>query len=282
MNKIVLTSTILISLPACGNGASLLNQIGRGGDNTACPNPDRVCYTDWMDGFANTPDVANRKNEFLQGTEDGLNNGDITEAINTITIPAVTIRGIQITPPMSMETKTPVIIESLTFFNTTHDGVDLDGDPTDGVAYFYGSSAPDVHHYYAGILSGTNLGAPVSQDLPVANWQGQIGWSSALGSSLPPEPMDFTLNINFADSTINGQVDLANSLAFVVSGSFTPRGLITGTTSYDNNGNDNDGTLRGLIGEQGAVAAFISNADASDGYSGGFVVCAQIPCLTDE
>ena len=83
-----------MSLPACGNG---------GGDNTACPNPDRVCYTDWVDGFANTPDVANRKNQFLQGTEDGLNNGDITEAINTITIPAVTIRGIQITPPMSME-----------------------------------------------------------------------------------------------------------------------------------------------------------------------------------
>ena len=269
MNKIVLTSTILISLPACGNG---------GGDNTACPNPDRVCYTDWVDGFANTPDVANRKNEFLQGTEDGLNNGDITEAINTITIPAVTIRGIQITPPMSMETKTPVIIESLTFFNTTHGGVDLDGDPTDGVAYFYGISAPDVHHYYAGILSGTNLGAPVSQDLPVANWQGQIGWSSALGSSLPTEPMDFTLNINFADSTINGQVDLANSLAFVVSGSFTPRGLITGTTSYNNN----NGTLRGLIGEQGAVAAFISDENANAGYSGGFVVCAQIPCLTDE
>ena len=274
MNKIVLTSTILISLPACGNGASLLK---RGGDNTACPNPDRVCYTDWVDGFANTPD-SDRKNQFLQGTEDGLNNGDITEAINTITIPAVTIRGIQITPPMSMETKTPVIIESLTFFSATHGGVDLDGDPTDGVAYFYGSPVADEHYYYAGVLSGTNLGAPVSQDLPVANWQGQIGWSSALGSSLPPEPMDFTLNINFADSTINGQVDLANSLAFVVNGSFTPRGLITGTTSYNNN----NGTLRGLIGEQGAVAAFISNADASDGYSGGFVVCAQIPCLTDE
>ncbi|MGU9964006.1 MAG: hypothetical protein ACNYPD_07945 [Candidatus Halichondribacter symbioticus] len=277
MNKIVLTSTILMSLPACGNGASLLK---RGGDNTACPNPNRVCYTDWVDNFANTPD-SERKNQFLQETEDGVNNGDITEAINTITIPAVTIGGTQITPPISEETKTPVDIKTLTFFNTTHGGVDLDGDPTDGVAYFYGSSAPDVHHYYAGILSGTNLGAPVGQT-GTAEWQGQIGWSSALGSSLPTEPMDFTLSINFADSTINGQVDLANSLAFVVSGSFTPRGLITGTTSYDNNGNDNDGTLRGLIGEQGAVAAFISNADASDGYSGGFVVCAQIPCLTDE
>ncbi len=280
MNKIVLTSTILMNLTACGNGASLLNQIGRGGNNTACPNPDRVCYTDWVDGFSNTPD-SDRKNQFLQGTEDGLNNGDITEAINTITIPAVTIGGTQITPPISEETKTPVDIKTLTFFNTTHGGVDLDGDPTDGVAYFYGSSAPDVHHYYAGILSGTNLGAPVGQDLPVANWQGQIGWSSALGSSLPPEPMDFTLSINFADSTINGQVDLANSLAFVVNGSFTPRGLITGTTSYDNNGN-NDGMLRGLIGEQGAVAAFISNENANTGYSGGFVVCPQIPCLTDE
>ncbi len=277
VNKIVLTSTILMSLPACGNGASLLK---RGGDNTACPNPNRVCYTDWVDNFANTPD-SERKNQFLQETEDGVNNGDITEAINTITIPAVTIGGTQITPPISEETKTPVDIKTLTFFNTTHGGVDLDGDPTDGVAYFYGSSAPDVHHYYAGILSGTNLGAPVGQT-GTAEWQGQIGWSSALGSSLPTEPMDFTLSINFADSTINGQVDLANSLAFVVSGSFTPRGLITGTTSYDNNGNDNDGTLRGLIGEQGAVAAFISNADASDGYSGGFVVCAQIPCLTDE
>ena len=270
MNKIVLTSTILISLPACGNG---------GGNNTACPNPNRVCYTDWVDGFANTPD-SDRKNQFLQGTEDGLNNGDITEAINTITIPAVTIRGIQITPPMSMETKTPVIIESLTFFNTTHDGVDLDGDPTDGVAYFYGSPVADEHYYYAGVLSGTNLGAPVSQDLPVANWQGQIGWSAPVrnNNTLPTEPMDFTLNINFADSTINGQVDLANSLAFVVSGSFTPRGLITGTTSYNNN----NGTLRGLIGEQGAVAAFISDENANTGYSGGFVVCAQIPCLTDE
>ena len=138
----------------------------------------------------------------------------------------------------------------------------------------------DEHYYYAGILSGTNLGAPVSQDLPVANWQGQIGWSAPVrnNNTLPPEPMDFTLNINFADSTINGQVDLANSPAFVVSGSFTPRGLITGTTSYNNN----NGTLRGLIGEQGAVAAFISDENANAGYSGGFVVCPQIPCLTDE
>ncbi len=265
MNKIVLTSTILMSLPACGNG---------GGDNTACPNPDRVCYTDWVDGFANTPD-SDRKNQFLQGTEDGLNNGDITQVRTTATLEIFPTRTIEL-PPI------PVIIESITFFTATHDGEALDGDPTDGVAYFYGSSAPDVHHYYAGILSGTNLGAPVSQDLPVANWQGQIGWSSALGSSLPTEPMDFTLSINFADSTINGQVDLANSPAFVVNGSFTPRGLITGTTSYDNNGNDNDGMLRGLIGEQGAVAAFISDENANTGYSGGFVVCPQIPCLTDE
>ncbi len=269
-----------MSLTACGNGASLLNQIGRGGDNTACPNPDRVCYTDWVDGFANTPD-SDRKNQFLQGTENGLNNGDITQVRTTLVAnnPLANLPN----QPATISRVIPldVVIESLTFFNTTHDGVDLDGDPTDGVAYFYGSSAPDVHHYYAGILSGTNLGAPVSQT-GTAEWQGQIGWSSALGSSLPTEPMDFTLSINFADSTINGQVDLANSPAFVVNGSFTPRGLITGTTSYDNNGNDNDGTLRGLIGEQGAVAAFISDENANTGYSGGFVVCAQIPCLTDE
>ncbi len=274
VNKIVLTGTILMSLTACGNGASLLNQIGRGGDNTACPNPDRVCYTDWVDGFANTPD-SDRKNQFLQGTEDGLNNGDITQVRTTVD--AGILGRIFTPPPLDV----PVIIESITFFSATHDGVDLDGDPTDGVAYFYGSPVADEHYYYAGLLSGTNLGAPVSQT-GTAEWQGQIGWSSALGSSLPPEPMDFTLNINFADSTINGRVDLANSLAFVVSGSFTPRGLLTGTTSYDNNGNDNDGTLRGLIGEQGAVAAFISDENANAGYSGGFVVCPQIPCLTDE
>ncbi len=263
-----------MSLTACGNGASLLNQIGRGGDNTACPNPDRVCYTDWMDNFANTPD-SERKNQFLQETEDGVNNGTITHTRTTV---GINIGGQVIRSPAI---PIPIAPKSLTFFNTTHGGVDLDGDPTDGVAYFYGSSAPDVHHYYAGILSGTNLGAPVGQT-GTAEWQGQIGWSSALGNTLPPEPMDFTLSINFADSTINGQVDLANSLAFVVNGSFTPRGLITGTTSYDNNGNDNDGTLRGLIGEQGAVAAFISDENANTGYSGGFVVCAQIPCLTDE
>ncbi|MCA8833673.1 MAG: hypothetical protein K8953_01195, partial [Proteobacteria bacterium] len=67
---------------------------------------------------------------------------------------------------------------------------------------------------------------------------------------------------------------------FLLKGTYDANGVITGTVLaglFDNNERSNpsatiNGTLTGLIGQAGAVGAFISNADADNyNYAGGFV-----------
>ncbi|MCA8834705.1 MAG: hypothetical protein K8953_06415, partial [Proteobacteria bacterium] len=57
-------------------------------------------------------------------------------------------------------------------------------------------------------------------------------------------------------------------------GTFDANGVITATTDHTSNG---AGVMQGLIGEQGAVGVFHSNAVGV--YGGGFVAC---PIVSDQ
>ncbi len=156
----------------------------------------------------------------------------------------------------------------------------LGGEATDGVAFFFASSG-----FYAGILSGTDLGAPVDNPAgTTASWVGQ------LQTIFFDTKKDFVLEVTFG-----GTGDNAGSIeAFVhrqsrdpyynyyahhfhLKGDFDDSGLITGTIDAgkftNNDREDTSGTrwagvLTGLIGQEGAVGVFHSNGSL---YAGGFV-----------
>ncbi len=194
-------------------------------------------------------------NQFLKGTADGVDTAGVT----------IRQRG------------------ALYFDTATFDGRALGGDATDGVAFFSNIGSP--HSYYAGILSGTDLGAPLTQRSGTASWVGQF---QALYNRAN---RDFVLEVTFG-----GTGDVAGSIeAFVqqdnrtrsyhLKGDFDNRGLITGTVDYggftdndrDNSTRTPNGTLTGLIGQEGAVGAF--HRDGGWWYSGGFI--ARPPSALD-
>ena len=180
---------------------------------------------------------------FLQGTADGLNSG--TSNLTTLNFNDV--------------------------FN--------DGNMTDGFAYFNNNFL-----LYAGIFSGTDLGAalPLTQR-PSATWNGFIRNSSG-GFTAAPVPFSLTVGFTGTGGTLDAFIprpDTNTTQAFTIDGDFDAKGVITGTvergiytdTSVETpvRTGGSGGKLSGLIGQEGAVAVFVSNPDAGAVFSGGFV-----------
>ncbi len=233
-----------------------------------------VTYTDWLDSFtynplSREPSITHRRNQFLKTTEIGLNTGVIR----------------RYRPPDSRNDAP--IVNNLNLATATYNNVALGGDKSDGVAFFNGYfEGSDAHYYYAGILSGTDLGAPVNQATGTADWNGRIQ-----ATDMPAK--DFTLEINFAEKTVEAFVKkYSHSYGYYsrqhyhLQGDFDDNGVIRGTVDYgafDPNklesrlatGNRIPGIMRGLIGQDGAVGVFISDGFgySSAHYSGGFVAC---------
>nr|MCA8835610.1 hypothetical protein [Pseudomonadota bacterium] len=149
-----------------------------------------------------------------------------------------------------------------------------------------------ISFFAAGILSDTNMGAPLTQAPAVANWIGEIySVSNAYGLPAASNPVssDLTLTIGFANGSgtisgtstlesVNNNHGLDSVLTYTLSaGSFDTSGVMTGDIEVNVNpktdmGNsDNrrtkiiEGNFSGLIGARGAVAAFVAN-----GFAGGF------------
>ncbi len=152
-----------------------------------------------------------------------------------------------------------------------------------GVAFF-----KDDSNYYAGLLSGTDLGAPITNANQVGMWKGkyQVIGSAAINK-------DFTLMVTFGvDATVEGSVGSIEALVVTnpgfshfVKGTFNAAGIIKGTTVFGNFTSDIpevdrtgvNGVLTGLIGVDGAVGAFHSAL-----YSGGFVASPRTPDVEHE
>ena len=166
------------------------------------------------------------------------------------------------------------------------DNYSLGGDATDGVT-FTSATVSSATKRYVGLLSTTSLGNPVSHTDPRATWFGRLALINAsLKGNNVPYNADFALIVNFRDRSISSP-DIAIPFALLddgvadelnISGRYDGHGLIRGTVIYKNNGaagavTATSGYLSGLIGERGAIGAFVSitGTGANDAYAGGFV-----------
>ena len=219
----------------------------------AVPTPLVVNNAAWLASFkpelrteALSTAVENSGGRFLQGTPNGINAGSRT--LNTFS------------------------------FDTAFD----DDNTTDGFAFFTGVRSIS----YAGIFSGTNLGAPVVASMfdseNKATWSGFIRGGNLFGTATA-----FDLNVVFTGTggTLVGFIPHPTStitnIAFTIDGFFDEKGVITGTVErgvYMDTRIDEPvrtggsaGTLSGLIGQEGAVGVFVSDANVASVYSGGFV-----------
>ncbi|MCA8836021.1 MAG: hypothetical protein K8953_13150, partial [Proteobacteria bacterium] len=153
------------------------------------------------------------------------------------------------------------------------------GDTSQGVGFFTGLGSDGVAYYYAGILPQTSLGEYLTQATAEGTWNGTFG--AVVGGVLMSAEVDMTLSVTFSTRKITAFVP-ANGNHFLLEGSFNQNGVIEGTVNYGAftggvsttplSGRATNGTLIGLIGQEGAVGAFISTATGSAGYAGGFVV----------
>ena len=243
-----------------------------------------VEYADWLAIFDNpipTIAIPNGVN-VLQGTPTGL---DITGVAADISI-----------------NEDPAILHTLTLATAMNSGVTFNGDATDGVAFFNGypstrnsngtrnyNSNGQRKIYYFGILSDTNLGAPLIQTSGRVSWRGHfISEGSSNDISVNT---DFILNISFGVADSAGTIvafvrDNSGTSHYRLTGEFNTSGVIQGYVEHgtfinnlvtDPFPKDNipsptcscswGASVTGIIGQEGAVVAF----ESSKGYSGGFV-----------
>ncbi|MCA8833585.1 MAG: hypothetical protein K8953_00745, partial [Proteobacteria bacterium] len=161
---------------------------------------------------------------------------------------------------------------------TFGDGLFFHGDAADGVAFFAAEKVNGRFLSYAGILSGTDLGAPVTQTQGVAEWLGSFQFEGYSAT-------DFTLNVVFGGGDeaglINAIVQDYTNNDFHVAGSFDDTGVITGNVYLGTFRVNQDpisygivkytAELAGLIGQQGAVGAFVGSTSSTTGFAGGFI-----------
>ncbi len=205
----------------------------------------------------------------------------------------------------------------MNLYNARYDGVAIGGDAVDGIDFYTVSTLSRTgsrkhlggdrgientiirtvsRFHYAGILAGTDLGAPVSTTDPTAIWNGSFRTDDAR------YPVDFQLTVTFGTTndtrTISAFVkDTATRAGvndyYLLAGNYDANGLITGTVNYGEftggernapTGDRTPGTIQGLIGVEGAVGVFMSDVAEStatvdltgattftNGYVGGFV-----------
>ncbi len=192
-------------------------------------------------------------------------------------------------------------------------GISDDGDETntgdveDGVVFVSGlylqqtgceGDLCSINRHYAGLLPTTDLGAPLTESLAQGTWH---GWIKSRGDVSYNQRFDLT--ITFDESTKGGTIaayvadaTVADATtALKIDGVFNNHGFVTGDILHGDRADDNQigdnkspGQLRGLIGDEGAVVAFISDAtgpktdDAPAQYSGGFVAYLPNPGTTTE
>ncbi|MCA8835934.1 MAG: hypothetical protein K8953_12715, partial [Proteobacteria bacterium] len=180
--------------------------------------------------------------------------------------------------------------------------VSLGGAATDGVAWVEIRLANNNLNYYAGIFSGTNMGAPLvrpaTETGAEVTWKGIIQSNNVLGNAIGT-PTPFDLEVDLFNRTLETYIIINSIHAFSIDGSYDAKGLISGTTlrgEYTTtadpntfiaeaapgtpNSNNHTGVLTGLIGEKGAVAAFHSDIGVTP-YSGGFIAKPTPPVVNN-
>ncbi|MGU9963769.1 MAG: hypothetical protein ACNYPD_06645 [Candidatus Halichondribacter symbioticus] len=218
----------------------------------------RVNYADWVE--VTTPDTTRATplaNQFLTGA-DGIT------------------------------TTTNGTVSFLTFANATHGGTSFAGDGNDGFQVYSNdrSTGTNPTNFYAGILTTTNLGAPLTQTTAEGTWQGRL---YAVRDTVivnaetlvNAEVADFTPTVNFGTKTISATITgvtrfrgvaiVADTVSYDFTAIWDERGVFQSTINRTLSSVASTGVLTGLIGAEGAVGVFVSDADEPVGYAGGFV-----------
>ncbi len=167
----------------------------------------------------------------------------------------------------------------------------LGGDADDGVGYFQYTPnyTPDYTaedhppRYYAGLLSNTDLGVPLG--VPAEGGEVRATWAGLLGATNLQSPLDIEFDIDFVNKTFGGTTggNAGNTAHYTIDSTFNATGVIQGSIVLARDSADRTGRVTGLIGEQGAVGAFISDGIEGDGYAGGFVAVSASKefCMRD-
>ncbi len=259
-----------------------------------------VNFTDWKDSFGRrdplpsritSPRTNTQNSEFLAGMEtvvgeNGLDDTDRTNFARVSTL--ATVAGGTIAR-FALDFGS----DSLTYGDYP-----LGADATGGVAGFWQDSGD---HRYAGLLSSTNVGAPINSVLQTGEWRGQFVAYRSAPSSIFTTRTDFKLQVGFnADGTggtltmtdvADSQTTTFNSHYIMVGGKYDARGVISGTINYRISATrSTSGFLTGLIGADGAAGVFISgrgaigdidlnaqrSSNAADTFFGGFVATNKL------
>nr|MCA8835541.1 hypothetical protein [Pseudomonadota bacterium] len=228
-----------------------------------CPN---ATSGDWVASLTlNTdPATATATNEFLQIAEQTISTAGTTKADDSSgEAPDVTM---------------------LNFSDISYDGASFSAD--DGLAYFSGYQGNTLYHY-AGIFGSTDLGAPITESGFSATWIGRVSINATA------TPMYFTLAVTFdgTEGTVDGFIaNITDTSDLLIDGTFAANGVLTGDVHYAVFASETtpetpptfNGSLSGLIGTDGVVAAFISTATGTDGYAGGFIATPPVGiCKSD-
>ncbi len=184
---------------------------------------------------------------------------------------------------------------------TAADGAST-GDSNDAVSFVSGqfktrfgeciNRACDVQRYYAGIHASTDLGAPITNVNQVSGWKGFLRTVSNDGVQ---HSVPFDINITYDGSNLSGTIkaDFTDGANVDIDATFNSFGAITGDIILGGSALRSPGTISGIIGQGGLVAAFISDetgvssAQTPAGYAGGFVAYLPNPtppdnCVTEQ
>ena len=144
-------------------------------------------------------------------------------------------------------------------------------------------------HYYAGIGTDANVGLTIHSSVTgLATWHGEFkalrngqdntGYSDREYAT----HQNLALTINLGAKTATGTVRNGpthgtsagggNVGKFDINGRWDPAGVLTGTVNHTHVTYSGNGILTGIIGDRGALGAFISEGTGEVGFSGGFFV----------
>ena len=174
----------------------------------------------------------------------------------------------------------------------------------DGYHYFVDTVATNIRVPYAGLLSGTDLGAPVTSSTfgstQTAVWNGTLRAHTGLTANVD-KPLALTITYGAVDDvegslgSIAGAVRTFTTTGYELKGTYDASGVISGTVyhgaGFPSTGDvvrtatNTNGILTGLIGAQGAVGVFLSGTGTKEditvgvgsNYVGGFVAAYTPP-----
>ena len=263
----------------------LSNNCPTNGDprNAECPN---LAFNAWAEYFnmddsdaavASVPDGETKTARILLGGADGL---DTVTNVTSIHAPEFVLK------------------------------LSISKDEKSGFAVFSANTTnSDTIGHYAGILSGTDVGLPITDPATNTIWRGDFAWVSDDGAQVK-RGYGFRLNVNYDAATISTPTEfrmedaptdkrVTDALAHVpghvntdslsLDAFWNINGVLIGTTTLcsrfipaigdilDNCVDESKGTLTGMIGNRGAVGVFASNDEQPLAYAGGFIAQPTTP-----